>query len=768
MAFKLKSHPDYLLKDHLEQALSLGMSRFDENGVFPEYKDLLRVILAFHDLGKASSFFQAYLIGVMPQTELTRHSEISALWTYIYCKNILKSSTKDALFAYICVRSHHANLSNIRQSIVPQLKSEQIKEINKNIDYDELNRIFKQLGAFDKIDKQAFEIAYEEINHGSFQPVFRRIKSSFEANDWLVLQYLFSILLWADKYSAIFARDIDDRTPKRWETEYLDRYKAGFSAEESAINHIRNEAYESLVNQLTSENRIYSMNMPTGSGKTISSLKVALELLEKDQELQRIIYCLPFTSVIDQNHSVFEDILKKNHIEKSSKLLLAHHHLSDFTYFGEDEYSQDESSYLVETWESQLVVTTFVQLLNAALSVKNSDLKRLHRLSNSVIILDEVQNIPHRYWLLLRSVLKTISKELNSVIILVTATLPMIFEQDEIKELASSSKEWFQSLNRVELHTQYVQEPMQLKELKEIVLDERSSNPDANILVILNTIQSSIDLYELLKQKLSESSLIYLSSNVVPKDRLDRINDFKDSNPKGKIIVSTQVVEAGVDIDMDVVFRDLAPLDSIIQASGRCNRNAAKQRSKVVLFQLFGKRNTPLWRYIYDETLVHATRSIIQEQESPICEPDFHQMSQNYYQRLKRAGAQDESRSILNNMKELQFQDALDYHPKENPKAFHLIESRDLQRVFLARDAEAMELLKEYRSFNDQQFEDIFEKRIKLKSVLRKMGAYMINTDKRYVKTDDAIFIVEKDELDIHYDLITGFKREHDQANYMF
>ena len=126
MDFRLKSHPNILLKDHLGQVLDFGIRRFDENGLFPEYKDLLRVVLAFHDLGKASSFFQDYLVDKTPRTALTRHSEISALWTYVYCENILKTSAKDALFAYICVRSHHANLSNIRQSIVPQLEPEQI------------------------------------------------------------------------------------------------------------------------------------------------------------------------------------------------------------------------------------------------------------------------------------------------------------------------------------------------------------------------------------------------------------------------------------------------------------------------------------------------------------------------------------------------------------------------------------------------------------------------------------------------------------------
>lgn len=769
MDFKLYSHPDILLMDHLAQVTNAGMSRFGSNAIFPEHARLLKVILSFHDLGKGSGFFQSYLLKVAPRTNLTKHSEFSALWACYYCMQELQISPLDSLMAYVCVRSHHGDLDNFSELLCPDLEPEELKKISDHTDYTELNAILNTLELDTCLSASRFEELLGFFSKYSLSSQYRKIRAQILPEHWLRLNYLFSLLIWADKYSAIFHTECQDHDAQHWEIRYLDHYKSELPIGQGVIASIRDEAYANLSKHLKAEIKTYSINMPTGSGKTLSSLKVALELQKAYPQLQRIIYSLPFTSVIDQNYKVFVDILQQSSVELSSNLILAHHHLAEFEYQGIDEYSQNEAEYLVETWDSKLVVTTFVQLLASCLSVKNSSLKRFHRLANAVIILDEVQNIPHCYWELLRSALKQITQSLNSVILLVTATLPMIFDPDDkdMLELAYHKKTWFSSLNRVEVHRHMLSKTIELDELATMIAEDYSQDKVLKRLIILNTLQSSLDLYDLLADLLPEASFLYLSSNVIPKQRLERIDTIKKHAGTGLIIVSTQVVEAGVDIDVDTVYRDLAPLDSIIQACGRCNRNEAKGRSKVLLFQL-AKKQRPYWRYIYDETLVQATLRALGTNEAPLEESELHEISTRYYSCLTELSSKDRSKKIIKGLSSLNLGSALAFHSKNNPDAFNLIDSYPTQTVFIDCDKSSSQLLESYYALRKSDDQDSFEKRAELKKIFRKMGAYMINVDKRFVKSDDHIFIIEKDSVPLYYDSNTGFKRKADQADYIF
>ncbi|MCK9583991.1 MAG: CRISPR-associated helicase Cas3' [Candidatus Cloacimonetes bacterium] len=769
MDFKLYSHPDILLGDHLAQVSNAGMSRFASNAIFPEHARLLRVILSFHDLGKGSDYFQSYLLKAAPRSNLTRHSEFSALWACYYCMEKLKLDPLDSLFAYVCVMSHHGNLDNFSELLCPDLSRDELKQISEHTNYTELNAIQNSLGLDVCLSASLFEELLSFFAKNSLSSLYRSIRSQIIPEHWLRLNYLFSLLIWADKYSAIFKSQGQDHDANNWNIGYLNHYKNGLPIGQGAIASIRNEAYACLPEYIKAEIKTYSINMPTGSGKTLSSLKVALELQKAYPHLQRIIYSLPFTSVIDQNYKVFVDILQQSSVNVSSDLILAHHHLAEYDYQGIDEYSQNEAEYLVETWDSKLVVTTFVQLLASCLSVRNSSLKRFHRLANAVIILDEVQNIPHCYWELLRSALKQITQSLNSVILLVTATLPMIFdpEDQDVLELAYPKEAWFASLNRVELHRKALSKTIELDELANMIAEDYVQDKSLKRLIILNTIQSSLDLYEMLADLLPDARFLYLSSNVIPKQRLERIDTIKKHTRTGLIIVSTQVVEAGVDIDVDIVYRDLAPLDSIIQASGRCNRNESKGRSRVVLFQL-AKNQRPYWRYIYDETLVQGTLRALGTDEAPLEESELHEISTRYYAYLNSVSSKDRSKRIIKGLNTLNLGSALAFHPKNNPDAFNLIDSYPTQTVFIDCDESSAALLESYYALRESAEQDSFEKRAELKKTFRKMGTYMINVDKRFVKSEEPIFIIEKNSLPQYYDPDTGFKRKADQADYIF
>lgn len=769
MHYKLHSHPDLSLMDHLEQVQRTGLTTFRDNAIFPDDSELLKVILAFHDLGKGSAHFQDYLLKNGPRSNLTRHSEISALWACYYCIFSLNMDPLDALFAYVCVLSHHGSLGNILDLLCPGLNRSDLLEINDSMDYEELNRILAVLGINAGLSKSEFNSLLDYFAKNSLGKLYRMHKSKLTPYSWLRLDYLFSILIWADKYSAIFQDQAHDHAANMWKPEYLDAYKSLLPNGNGKIDQIRSEAYEILPQSLNLYSDLYSINMPTGSGKTLSSLKAALELRKLRPHLKRIIYCLPFTSVIDQNHSVFHDILVQNSIQPDSSLLLAHHHLADFNYQSQTEYSRNESEYLVETWDSELVVSTFVQLLSTCLSVKNSNLKRFHRLANAIILLDEVQNIPHHFWPLLKHTLTLVSSALNSVFILVTATLPMIFDPEEsaLTELASRSKEWFSALNRIELHHDEIDKCISMDILKQRIIRDHKEHPTLKRLIILNTVQNSLDLYESLVLSIPDADFVYLSSNVIPLHRLQSIEKIKKQSGKAMIIVSTQVVEAGVDIDVDVVYRDLAPLDSIIQAAGRCNRNAGKGISKVIVFQL-AKEQSPYWRYIYDQTLVMGTLKVLMPMPNPLPESEFYTLSDNYYRHLNTVASQDRSAGIINSLSRLELDSALSYHPKENPEAFNLIDSHPVQTVFVEIDDEASNLYRRYQELKNTSFKDGFLQRAEIKDVLRKMGAYMINVDKRFAQSEEPILFVDRDSSSLYYDLTTGYKRKQAQADYIF
>jgi len=771
MNFNLYSHPGILLKDHLQQVLVTGLTRFEENQLYQDDLQLLKVILAFHDLGKASMFFQEYRSAKRPGSNLCKHSEFSALWAYYICLEQYNLDDLSSLIAYLTIRFHHTDLGNISEKLVPDLDNNELLEINSNIHYPELNNIYKELMIDVSLSHWKFEEILSQLDKKSIRAKFRTIKRNLRQDEWIRIYYLFSLLIWADKNVAIFHKTQSGLYKRKWESLYVDSYKNELENTGTAINRIRNEAYNELPLNLKEHHNTYSINIPTGSGKTICSLKVALELLKKHKNLQRIIYSLPYTSIIDQNHKVFQDILKSNSIPVTSDMILAHHHLSELSYIEDKyEYSVNESEFLVETWDSELIITTFVQLLSSCLSVRNRNLKRFHRLANAVIILDEVQNVPHKYWQLLKYIFDLLISRLNSIIILVTATLPMIYnpKSDPIIELAIDKDRWFGELNRIKIDKTLIADKLNIEDLAGIIEKDHITNPTVKRLIIVNTIKSSLGLYKTLKEKLPDTNFIYLSSNVIPKVRLERIEQIKNSKNEGMIIISTQVVEAGVDIDVDVVYRDLAPLDSIIQASGRCNRNYVKSQSSVIILQLV-ENNKPYWRYIYDETLINATLKTLDKAESNIIpESDLYSLSEFYFKILPDITSSADSSEIVNNLALLNLDAAFYYHPKNNPMAFNLIESYPTQTVFVEYDTDATNLLNKYLSLLNSHFDDSYEWRAQLRDHIRKMNPYIININKKYIASDDPIFVIDKNSMQLYYDIETGFKRQQNQADYIF
>jgi len=764
VSFKLLSHPDYLLKNHIEGVYEKGMKIFDSNKIFEKDRALMRLILLFHDFGKASRYFQDYIDPCKdkPVSDLKNHAEFSAVWLFYYSQEVLRLSLLDSYLGFICVKKHHGDIENFRDNAHTDL-GDKLKQISESLDYEELNRIYSPYINADYMTHTNFIKNFSTTN--SIIKHTRKLQKEIQHSDYFRLNFLFSILLASDKGDAIWKEQIATKEENSINRSVVDNYKKIFNDRTSPIDGLRNEAYSEAERNLSNTTDIFSLNLPTGSGKTINLLNIALKLRQNQE--QRIIYCLPFTSVIDQNAAVFEEILSYNGIAVTSDILLKHHHLVDFYYSkNSEEYIQDKAEFLIETWDSKLIITTFHQLLLTIFSSNNRMLKKFHSLANSVVILDEIQTVPYRYWFLINKVFSLLTKTLNVKIILGTATMPMIFDEtkNEIYELAKNKEMYFKSLNRIEINCSDLKFAQTIESFAEKLEGQISLDPESSRLVIVNTINSSLKLYQLLKEFL-DIDIVYLSTNILPNERLNRIKRLKESS-KGKIVISTQLVEAGVDIDFDIVYRDFAPIDSIFQACGRCNRNAINKKGVVHLIRLVNEKNKNFADFIYDKILLNHTEKCFLGSET-INEAEFLTLSHMYYNNLKSLSSEALSKKLWEATITMNYEDAFHYN-KDNKEAFHLIDNFKLINAFIEINEEASQILNSYRNILNCKFKDPFERRIQLKEVRRKMSPYIVSITQKYADSKEDLWIIDKEMIQNYYNSDTGFKRKQDIEDYIF
>ena len=286
-------------------------------------------------------------------------------------------------------------------------------------------------------------------------------------------------------------------------------------------------------------------------------------------------------------------------------------------------------------------------------------------MANSVIILDEVQAIDEKYYKIISQFIEILSKEYNCYIILVTATMPIILDTIDLVE---DKERYFRALNRIVIEN-HSETEVTLDEFKDIVLDDICENDDKSFLVVLNTVKSSKEVYNYIKEN-TDREVIYLSTEIYPKLRLEKINKIKNSDKK-YIVVSTQLIEAGVDIDMDIVYRDFAPLDSINQTSGRANRNGIGTMGIVKLYKIVGKNNSRLCNYIYPRYLLNITEEILEDKDI-IEEKDIYDCNLEYFSKVKKRLSNDKSDELLKLVDKLEL--------KKFRDKFELIENDEFRK----------------------------------------------------------------------------------------
>jgi CRISPR-associated endonuclease/helicase Cas3 len=660
---QLRAGEDRFLIPHLLNVANLCERFADsiEKKLNLPLKKALKFIGLLHDFGKATLEFQKKINKERNYNRtLAEHSLISAFLVYIKLKEEFNEDFLPFL-GYIAVKRHHGELKNIEEEFCFDEDSDKYK-LQRQLDLigeSSFQEILKALN---------ISLDYKEILErlNNFKEELWDIKDSWDDKEkdlgyYFLLNLMVSILTDADRYDACFPNSEFKFAQDLYiESSIVDRFKEGKFLNKSWIDNIREKAYIDGLNNLeewTIEDKILSLTLPTGCGKTILAFKIALVLQERLQNLLnediRIIYALPFLSIIDQNFSVIKEILK----EPTSDVLIAHHHLIEAYYkFKDEDYKPSQSWFLIEGWNAKIIVTTFVQLFDTLFTNKPSILRRFHRLFPSIIILDEVQNLPAKYWELFKESALYLSKKFDIYWLLVTATQPAIF--DKSFECIKFKENYFSKFDRVRIN---FKGSMKIEELSQDL--EKLINSKSKLMIIVNTISDCRRLYNFFKEKLDENRLGYLSSHIIPLHRRQRIKEIKDklAEPFYFILITTQLVEAGIDLDFDQVWRDIAPWDCLVQSAGRCNREYKKDKGKFNMFCLYDeRRKRERASYIYDATLLNVSEEIINEYlKEEISEPKFVDLIEKYFSEIKRKSAEDSvlSNEYINAMKGLKYEE---------------------------------------------------------------------------------------------------------------
>lgn len=366
-------------------------------------------------------------------------------------------------------------------------------------------------------------------------------------------------------------------------TTLWERYEAFLAkqptAPESAVNRVRTEVHEACLAAASEQQGVFRLTVPTGGGKTRSALAFALRH-GVQHGLRRIVVAVPFTTITQQTAGVYREILGDD------RVVLEHHAAATegVGSGGEDEDGFSEEAVwqrlAAENWDAPVIVTTTVQLFESLFSNRRGKTRKLHNLANSVIILDEVQALPAGFLAPILDGLRQLTDQYGASVVLSTATQPAFelireFREIDASEIVPEYGRHFEGLGRVRY--EWRDKPAEWSEVAGWMREERSA------LAIVNTKRHAMELLDALQ----DPDALHLSTLLCGAHRNEVLNEIRERLAAGEPchVVSTQVVEAGVDLDFPAVFRAEAPLDAIIQAAGRCNREGnLDERGKVVVF----------------------------------------------------------------------------------------------------------------------------------------------------------------------------------------
>lgn len=599
------------LYDHLHGAGRLA------SGFEDEFADISRTAAVLHDVGKVAQQFQTYLLSDDGHRGDVQHARQGAFVVndFFESKGEIEEIAKEIL--ELAISKHHGGLPDC------------IDESG--------NRAF--LLGFTESDKSNEKYAYQEIKRGlnglalDLQSNFRgsaediacflkKIKSLRLSKDsiyfylGLLVKLIYSRLVDADRTDAACFETRKQYRPNAvdWQNliSRLDKSMRSFDSS-SEINRIRHQINEQCCLAGARETGIYRLSIPTGGGKTLASLNFALHHALKTGK-RRIIYVIPYLSITTQTAKTFRDVLGLN---SDSDVLLEHYSTAGMQRSADvadnassefEDAGEHQRKLAAERWDNPIIVTTMVEFLETVMSARGTKLRKFHNMADSVIIFDEIQSLPMNTINLFNEIVSFLSKITNSTILLCSATQPLLEKTkrenlllSEKPDLIAETESYEDKLRRTRIVASA--ENKSCDELGQIIYQQARKN--GNCLAIVNLKKEAREIFQCLERLdvNHEFELIHLSTAMCGRHRTDCLNRIgallDPGNPKPVICVSTQLIEAGVDISFACVVRAMAGLDSIMQAAGRCNRNGESVEPKnVYVYPL--KDEDSMERYLPD------------------------------------------------------------------------------------------------------------------------------------------------------------------------
>jgi len=601
-----------LLRDHLLRVSAIT-SRLATKVGMPRVGALIGLA---HDLGKYSAAFQQYLRKVAgdaamemePDFSLRGSVDHSTAGAQIMARGFIGAEEDAGRFATealaLCIASHH---SGFIDCILPNGKDGLLQRLSKDDVLSHRSEAWSSVEAAIRAPLESLlndpEVAVEitaamdRIRTTDNDEVIQPFKQG------LLLRLLFSCLIDGDRTdTADFDKPRGASIRQRGEyvswrdlVDRLERKLAAFQ-NRSWVDQCRRDISSHCLAGAERRKGIFTLTVPTGGGKTLASLRFALHHAQR-WGMERVIYVSPYISIADQNAQVVREVLEPKECDFAS-IVLEHH--SNLT----EEKESWRGSVLAENWDAPVVFTTAVQVLEALFGGGTRSARRLHALANAVIVFDEVQTIPIRAIHLFNNAVNFLVEQCGASVVLCTATQPLLHKVDKHKgamkqgtELMPNPPQLFRDLRRYETfdRTKEKRGGWSAAEISALAIDEMREH--GSCLVIVNTKRDALAIYaewkeqlKTLEEQMAEGCLVHLSTHMCPAHRLEALRRMKAAlTPlagKRVLCVSTQLIEAGVDIDFATVVRDLAGLDSIAQAAGRCNRNGERAIGRVHIVKM--------------------------------------------------------------------------------------------------------------------------------------------------------------------------------------
>lgn len=796
---KLKDH---LLNTAIEGA-KIGRIIELEKGCF--------LIALLHDMGKADKNFQRMI--KENTNEHVNHSSAGSKWLiknrkkvfdkYNLDKNDIELKENFMIFLEILgvvIQSHHGIFDLIKSGESIFLKRINYDKEDEKYEYevtvnflDTLSDDVKKIYEIDEINDLIY-LAFCE-----FQKKYKKLLEAEKEYDnkkdekdiksyyrgFFVKLYL-SILKTVDVKDTINAYEEIIKTKEKDELEeikekYIEKIEGlylSFGEPKTQINKVRKKISERVLERGKIDSAgIYKMNLPTGAGKTYLSLRYGLHQL-KDQGKERFFYITPFLSVLEQNASEIKTVLgnDSNILEHHSNII--ENREKDKVDETKVEYKDSMmKEYLIDSWDSTVVLTTMVQFYQTLFKGKAANIRRFSSLINSVIIIDEIQSLPIKATYMSNLILNFLKNVMNCTIVLSTATQPKYDSEynkfkilygnyeEKNEEIVGLTEEENKVFERVKVSLLNEGDIVDLEGIKDFILEKNASS----ILAIFNTKKVVKDLYEKLEIE-SSRKIFYLSTNLCAAHRRDIISEIKLclKNKENIVCISTQLIEAGVDVDFDCVLRSYAGIDSIVQSIGRCNREGKmKNKGEAYLINL-DKKVEKLAKLEDIKSKRDITEEILLEKQITKEIPIFSYNSL-FYEKYYAVDKQEEKKKYpLKNFSEIgegiTLFDLLTDNPnaksqlknnlrkqiglfqsfKEAANKFSLIDQESQALIVYYKDSEEkINKLIEICNENERSFKK--ENLIKIKYLLKELQQYTVNVYSINNLRDNISFLLNGD-----------------------